>query len=82
MGLLIDTGVFVRWEREGRKIEFAQWASHGDAAVSVVTASELLVGVHRANTDERRKIRSVFVEKILSIVPVIEISLSIARDMR
>jgi len=79
MGVLIDTGVFISWEREGRRVDFGQWASHGDAAISVVTASELLVGVHRANTEARRLLRETFVEGILFGLPVVEVNLSIAR---
>lgn len=71
--------MFIRWEREGRHVDFRQWASHGDAAISVVTASELLVGVHRANTDKRKSVRETFVEGILSSLTVIEVNLGIAR---
>ncbi len=42
MGLIIDTSVFVRWERSGRKIDFSAWDDQGEAALSVITASELL----------------------------------------
>jgi tRNA(fMet)-specific endonuclease VapC len=49
MGILIDTGVFIRWERDGGAVDLEQWAAHGEPAISVVTRSELMVGVHRAN---------------------------------
>ena len=49
MGLLIDTGVLIRIERSvAVPLDFSPWERYGDAAISVVTASELLVGVHRA----------------------------------
>ncbi len=79
MGVLIDTGVFIRWEREGRHVDFREWASYGDAAISVVSASELLVGVHRADTEQRKSLRENFVEGILSSLNVIEVNLGIAR---
>ncbi|MDZ4656815.1 MAG: PIN domain-containing protein [Bythopirellula sp.] len=79
MGLIIDSGVFILWERSGRAVDFSQWASYGDAAISVVTASELLVGVHRADTSQRRANRSLFVEGILSTVPTLPITSDIAR---
>ena len=51
MGLIIDTSVLVHWERGGHKIDFSPWNDQGDAAMSVMTASELLVGVHRADSE-------------------------------
>lgn len=54
MGLLIDTGVLIRVERSvSAKLDFSPWERCGDAAISVVTASELLAGVHRAVPDMR-----------------------------
>ena len=50
MGVVIDTGVFIRWEREGGIIEFSRWSSLGEPCISVITESELKVGIHRANT--------------------------------
>ena len=80
MGLIIDSGVFIQWERSGRVVDFSQWSNHGDAAISVVTVSELLVGVHRADSPKRRESRSLFVEGILATVPVLSISPDIARE--
>lgn len=79
MGVLIDTGVFIQWERDNRHSNFDKWKSHGDAWISVITASELLVGVRRADSDERKRQREAFVEGILSRVPTVEINLGIAR---
>lgn len=80
MGLIIDSGVFILWERSGRSVDFSQWSSYGDAAISVVTVSELLVGVHRADTSQRRASRSLFVEGILTTVPTLPITPEIARQ--
>jgi tRNA(fMet)-specific endonuclease VapC len=80
MGLIIDSGVFISWERTGRKIDFSQWSKYGEAAISVVTASELLVGVHRADSSERREKRRLFVEGILAAVPTLPITPEIARE--
>lgn len=44
-----------------------------------MTTSELLVGVHRANTPERRTRRTAFVNAILSAIPSIPIDGEIAR---
>ena len=63
MGLVIDTSVLIAAERG--EVDFAQWQSYGDAYISSVTITELLIGVHRANTEERRIKRSAFVEHII-----------------
>ena len=79
MGLVIDTDVWVLAERAGGPLDLARWAHYGGAYMSAVTASELLVGVERANTAERRAQRGAFVENLLSAVPVLEFSLPVAR---
>ena len=78
MGVVIDTGVFIRWEREGGIIDFARWTSFGEPCISVITESELKVGIHRANTDDRRVKRSRFVETVLSNVVVLPIDSKVA----
>ena len=79
MGLLIDTDVLILAEREAGSAGFGRWREYGEAYVSVVTASELLVGVHRADTAERRARREAFVEAILSAIPVLDFGLGVAR---
>jgi len=79
MGIVVDTGVFIQWERQGKLLEkhLAQLEQPG--YIAVVTASELLVGVHRANTESRRENRSRFVEAILTRFSILEIDLLVAR---
>ena len=79
MGLIIDTGVFIVWERKGRAIDFSPWQDYGDAAISVMTASELVVGVHRADGDSRRNKRSAFAEAVLAQFPILEFTTDVAR---
>ena len=79
MGLVIDTGVWVLAEKTGNHLDFARWASYGGAYMSAITASELLVGVERANTADRRAQRGAFVENLLSSVPVLEFSMPVVR---
>ena len=79
MGLLIDTDVWVLAEKSGATPNFVQWAAYEGAYLSSVSASELLVGVERANTAKRRALRSAFVEHLLSRIPVLEFSLPVAR---
>jgi tRNA(fMet)-specific endonuclease VapC len=79
MGLVIDTDVWVLAEKSANKLDLARWASYGEAYMSAITASELLVGVERANTPQRRAQRGAFVENLLSSVPVLEFSMPVVR---
>ena len=47
--------------------------------MSAITASELLVGVERVSTAQRKAQRGAFVENLMSIIPVLEFSMPIAR---
>ena len=79
MGLLIDTDVWVLAEKSSAPLNLAAWSHYGGAYMSSVTASELLVGVERANTAHRKALRAAFVESLLSNIPVLEFSLPVAR---
>jgi len=79
MGLVIDTDVWVLAERSGGELDLARWSHYGGAYMSAVTASELLVGVERANTAKRKAQRAAFVEYLLVNIPVLEFSLSVGR---
>ena len=50
-----------------------------EAALSTVAVVELVHGVHRANTDERRARREAFVEDLLAAVTVYPLTTDIAR---
>lgn len=79
MGIVIDTDVWVLAGKSGTKLSLSRWARYGGAYMCAVTASELLVGVGRANTAQRRARRGAFVENLLASVPVLEFSMPIAR---
>ncbi|OQW88546.1 MAG: VapC toxin family PIN domain ribonuclease [Thiotrichaceae bacterium IS1] len=79
MGLIVDTNVFIQGERRGQSIDGSPWQDYGDTFISVVTLSELLVGVHRADNESRRVRRAAFVEAILSRVTVLDFTSEIAR---
>src|SRR5579859_7510243 len=79
MGLMVDTNVFIRLEKSGNAIDLSRWEQPERVYVSVVTISELLMGVHRANTEERRQRRSVFVEAVISRVGVLDFTIGSAR---
>ena len=78
MAALIDSSVFIAGER-GR-IDLAELlASLGGEplALSAVTASELLYGLHRAHTTAQR--RNAYVEAIFAQMRVLPFDLSVAR---
>lgn len=79
MGIVVDTGVFVRWERRGPNIDQRLLQLDRPAYISVVTVSELLVGVHRADSPTRRETRSRFVEALLANFPILQVTLLVAR---
>ena len=80
MGALIDASVLVAAERGELELDDIL-DEHEDTvlALSAMTASELLHGVHRANTEARRAKREAFVEALLSSLPVISFDLVAAR---
>ena len=80
MGALIDSSVLIAGERGQLDLE-ALFARHAeeDFAISAVTASELLHGVHRARTPAQRNRREAFVEGLLARLPVISFDLLAAR---
>ena len=80
MAFLIDTSVAIAIEREDGELEAALDRAGDDApAMAAITASELLHGVHRADTALRRERRLHHVESILGVVPVLPFDLDVAR---
>jgi predicted nucleic acid-binding protein len=79
MGILIDTNLFIAHER-GRLAIPLPFTSPGDEFfVSVITASELLHGVHRARETGIKAQRAAFVEAIIERYPILPIDLPSAR---
>lgn len=79
MGLMVDSNVFINFEKSGKPIDFSTWQISGKVFISAVSVSELLMGVYRANSAERRQRRSAFVEAIISGVGVLDFTLTAAR---
>jgi tRNA(fMet)-specific endonuclease VapC len=77
MAVLIDTSVLVDAERRGESLD--QAIGDEDRAISVITASELLHGVHRARGSAVRARRAAFVEHLLSALDPLPITTGIAR---
>ena len=78
MAVLIDTDLLVDQERGVRSASIEQLLGDEDRAISVITVSELLHGVHRATGDIRAR-RSAFVEHLLAGLRAIPITEPVAR---
>ena len=80
MGVLIDTSILIAYER-GQLDVAARVAGREEEEffLSVISASELLHGAHRAAEAAVRARRLAFVEAVLSRFPILEIDLSVAR---
>lgn len=78
-GILLDTSVIIAAERHHLELGAVTAGRLDTCFLSAVTASELLHGVHRAQTSDRRAKRSAFVEGVLSAFPILELDLAAAR---
>jgi tRNA(fMet)-specific endonuclease VapC len=77
MAVLIDTSVLVDAERRGQSLDRA--VGDQDRAISVITASELLHGVHRARGGAVRARRAAFVEHLIAAIEPLPVTTAIAR---
>jgi tRNA(fMet)-specific endonuclease VapC len=77
---LIDSSVIIALERGKLALDdLAARFEPKTVAIAAITASELLHGVHRAETSSRRKRRTEFVDAILARLPVLPFDLEVAR---
>ncbi|MEA1926985.1 MAG: type II toxin-antitoxin system VapC family toxin [Candidatus Auribacterota bacterium] len=81
MGLLIDSNIFIDLERSKADLsDYIKGRDDEEIFISIISASELLHGVHRANTARIRAKRLAFVEAILRSLPILDLDLAIARS--
>jgi tRNA(fMet)-specific endonuclease VapC len=80
MGVIFDTSVLIGLERASSRLDqFIRGREGEPFGISAITVSELLHGVHRAESEKRRIIRAAFVEKIIEVFPVFPFDLVAAR---
>ena len=80
MGTVVDSSVLIAVERG--QLDPATLANQDDAeqlAMSAITASELLHGVHRLKSAVKRARASRFVEGAIATISVIDFDLDVAR---
>jgi tRNA(fMet)-specific endonuclease VapC len=80
VGILIDASILIEHERGRVNLEqHLAGREQEEFFLSVVTASELLHGVHRAADPNVRARRSAFVEAVLERFPLLPVDRAIAR---
>ncbi|MCP4754780.1 MAG: type II toxin-antitoxin system VapC family toxin [Proteobacteria bacterium] len=81
MGIVIDSNIFIKAEKGDIDLDqHIVGREQEDFFISVITASELLHGVWRAETPSVRTRRNAFVEAVLNAFPILPIDLSTARS--
>jgi tRNA(fMet)-specific endonuclease VapC len=80
VGVLIDASVLIEHERGRVNVEpYLSGREQEEFFLSVITASELLHGVHRATDTGVRARHSAFVEGVLERFPMLPVDLAVAR---
>jgi tRNA(fMet)-specific endonuclease VapC len=80
VGVILDTSVLIEAERGRLEIDtFIKGKEEELFGLSVITAAELLHGVHRADSAKRRRRRSAYVEKLIELFPLYPFDLAAAR---
>ncbi len=80
MGVMFDTSVLIALERGVADSDaLVRGREQESFGISVVTAAELLHGVHRAETSKRRMKRAAYVEKVLEQFTLYPFDLAAAR---
>jgi tRNA(fMet)-specific endonuclease VapC len=80
MGLIFDSSVLIYLERNLQDVEkIIAGKEEEPYGISVITVSELLHGVHRADSEKRRLEREAFVERVIELFPAYPFDLNAAR---
>lgn len=80
MGVIFDTSILIEIERQSLDIEkLIKGREREPFGISVISVSELLHGVYRADTERRRLKREAYVDKIIETFPIYPFDLNAAR---
>lgn len=80
MARLIDTTVLIDMERRRRRLSVLRNHTTGETiAISSVSAAELLLGIERTDSIERRQRREQFAAAVFLEIPVLSFDLRVAR---
>lgn len=80
MGIILDTSILISYERGNLDIDkLVKGNAEEPFGISAITVSELLHGVHRADSESRRLKREAFAQKVIDTFPVYPFDISAAR---
>lgn len=80
MGIVVDTNVFIDSENGRYDLhELTNFSEYGDTFISVITVSELYLGIHLAPDNASRIRREAFVETIVRTVPILSFTEDVAK---
>jgi predicted nucleic acid-binding protein len=79
LGVILDSSVVIKAEREHLNVaqflkQIAQTIGEREAALSSITVAELVHGIYRADTEQRRARRRAFLDDLKAAVPVYPIT--------
>ena len=79
LGVILDSSVVIDAERQHMNVaQFLKHVAHTigerEVALSAITVAELVHGIYRANTEERRARRRAFLDDLKGAVPVYPIT--------
>jgi predicted nucleic acid-binding protein len=83
LGVILDSSVVIEAERQHLNVaqflkQIIEKIGEMEAALCAITVAELVHGVYRADTPERRERRRVFLDELKAAVPVYPITDSTA----
>lgn len=83
MGVVLDSSVLIAAERKGKTArqilsEMAAYFPGEDVALSVVTVAELMHGIVRADSHERRAVRRQFLGELMVAIPLHPVTTAVA----
>jgi tRNA(fMet)-specific endonuclease VapC len=81
--LILDSSVLVASERQGQNSRdmlgsLSQIEKRTEVGISVISRIELAHGIHRANTPAGRERRQMFLDEIVSVIPVYDVTPAVA----
>ncbi len=80
MGIIFDTTAIITIERSHESLDALIAGREEELfGISIVTTAELLHGVERADTEERKLRRQAFVEKVIEFFPTFPFDLTVCR---
>jgi tRNA(fMet)-specific endonuclease VapC len=79
LGIILDSSVVIEAERQHLNVaqflkQIAQTIGEREAALSSITVAELVHGIYRADTEDRRARRRAFLDDLKAAVPVYAIT--------